>query len=449
MKIVIIGGGKVGRKVLEDFDREGHDVVLVDLKTSVIEQIQDNYDVMGVCGSGLDIEVLNEAGIRNTDMVICVTDSDEVNTLCAIIAKKLGAKSCVARIRNRQYFKQSRFIRNELGINMIVNPDLYAASEISRMLRFPSTIKTETFARGRVELAQIKVPEALKDKPISEIYNKYKVKILICAVARGDDVIIPNGDFVLREGDRVHVTASHADMAEFMRLVLPENLRIKRVIIVGGGRIAYYLANQLIESGMKVKIIESNEEKSRELSEYIPKADVIFGDGTDQELLNEEGIENADAFVSLTGIDEENIVTSMYARMKKVGKVIMKINRISFAQMLDTTGIDSIVTPKDITANIIVGYARALNEVNSEPEVVSLYRIVNGRAEAVEFKVSKESELTSVPLKDLKLKKNILIAAIVSNNKTVIPGGNSTIEVGDTVMVVTTKNLKRLTDILE
>lgn len=449
MEIIIIGGGKVGRKVLEDFDREGHNVVLIDLKTSVIEQIQDNYDVMGVCGSGLDIDVLNEAGIRNANMVICVTDSDEVNTLCAIIAKKLGAKSCVARIRNRQYFKQSRFIRDELGINMIVNPDLYAASEISRMLRFPSTIKTETFARGRVELAQIKLPEALKDKPISEIYKKYKVKILICAVARGEEVIIPNGDFVLREGDRVHVTASHADMAEFMRLVLPENLRIRTVIIVGGGRIAYYLANQLIESGMKVKIIESNEEKSRELSEYVPKADVIFGDGTDQELLNEEGIEDADAFVSLTGIDEENIVTSMYARMKKVDKVITKINRISFAQMLDTTGIDSIVTPKDITANIIVGYARALNEVDSEPEVVSLYRIVSGRAEAVEFKVSRESEITSVPLKSLKLKKNILIAAIVSNNKTIIPGGDSTIEVGDTVMVVTTKNLKRLTDILE
>lgn len=449
MKIVIIGGGKVGRKVLEDFDLEGHDVVLIDLKTSVIEQIQDNYDVMGICGSGLDIEVLNDAGIRNANMVICVTDSDEVNTLCAIISKKLGAKACVARIRNREYFKQSRFIRNELGIDMIVNPDLYAASEISRMLRFPSTIKTETFARGRVELAQIKVPEALKDKPISEIYSKYKVKILICAVARGDEVIIPNGDFVLREGDRVHVTASHADMAEFMRLVLPENLRIRSVMIVGGGRISYYLANQLIESGIKVKIIESNEEKCRELSEYLPKADVIFGDGTDQELLNEEGIENTDAFVSLTGIDEENIVTSMYARMKKVDKVITKINRISFAQMLDTTGIDSVVTPKDITANIIVGYARALNEVDSEPEVVSLYRIVSGRAEAVEFKVTKESELTSVPLKVLKLKKNILIAAIVSNNKTIIPGGTSTIEVGDTVMVVTTKNLKRLTDILE
>lgn len=448
MNIIIIGGGKVGRKVVEDFDREGHSVVLVDEKAEIIEQIQDNYDVMGVCGSGTDIEVLKEAGIRHCDLAICVTDQDEINALCAIIAKKCGAKACVARIRNRRYFKQSGFMRNELGINMIVNPDLYAANEISRMLRFPATIKTETFARGRVELAQIKVPDALKDMPVSEIYKKYKVKILICAVARDDEVIIPNGEFVLREGDRIHVTASHADMARFMKLTVPENLHIKTVMIVGGGRIAYYLANQLIESGMKVKVIENNEEKSLELSEYIPKAEVIFGDGTDQELLNEEGIDSVDAFVSLTGIDEENIVISMYARMKQVDKVITKINRIPFAQMLDATGIDSVVTPKDITANIIVGYARALNEVDAEPEVVSLYRIVNNKAEAVEFKVSKESELTGVPLKNLKLKKNMLIAAIVSNNRTIIPGGDTTIEVGDTVMVVTTQNMKRLTDIL-
>jgi len=448
MNIIIIGGGKVGKKLVEDFAQEGHSVVLVDDNIEVIEQMQDNYDVRGIAGNGMDVEVLKESGMQNCDMVVCVTDKDEVNALCCVIAKKLGAKACVARIRNRQYYKQSGFMRNELGINMIVNPDLYAANEISRMLRFPATIKTETFARGRVELAQIKLPDALKDKPIFEIYTKYKVKILICAVARGDEVIIPNGEFVLREGDRIHVTASHSEMAKFMKLVMSENLHIKNVMIVGGGRIAYYLANGLIESGMKVRIIENNREKSTELSEYIPKADVIFGDGTDQELLNEEGIDSTDAFVSLTGIDEENIVISMYARMKKVDKVITKINRIPFAQMLDATGIDSVVTPKDITANIIVGYTRALNEVDSEPEVMSLYRIVNNKAEAVEFKVSKESELTGVPIKDLKLKKNILIAAIVSGNKTIIPGGDTTIEVGDTVMIVTTKCLKRLTDII-
>ena len=448
MNIVIIGGGKVGRKLVEDFAGEGHSVVLIDERAELIEQMQDNYDVRGLAGSGIDVEVLKEAGIRSCDLAICVTDKDEINALCAIIAKKLGAKACVARIRNRQYFKQSGFMRNELGINMIVNPDLYAANEISRILRFPATIKTETFARGRVELAEIKLPEALKDKPISEIYKKYKVKILICSVARGDEVIIPNGEFILREGDRIHVTASHADMAKFMKLTVPENLHIKTVMLVGGGRIAYYLANQLIESGMRVKIIENNRERCQELSEYIPKAEIILGDGTDQSLLNEEGIDSVDSFVSLTGIDEENIVISMYARMKKVDKVITKINRIPFAQMLDATGIDSVVTPKDITANIIVGYARALNEVDAEPEVVSLYRIIGNKAEAVEFQVARESELTSVPLKELKLKKNILIAAIVSNNKTIIPGGDTTIEVGDTVMVVTTQNMKRLTDIL-
>ncbi len=448
MNIVVIGGGKVGRKLVEDFTREGDSVVIIDENPELIEQMQDTYDVRGIVGSGTDVEVLKESGIRNCSLVICVTDKDEINALCGIIAKKLGAKACVARIRNRQYFKQIGFMRNELGLNMIVNPDLYAANEISRMLRFPAAIKTETFARGRVELAEFKLPEELKDKPIYEIYKKYKVKILVCAVARGDEVIIPNGEFVLREGDKIHVTASHAEMAKFMKLAIPENPHIKTVMIVGGGRISYYLANQLIESGMRVKIIENNRERCQELSEYIPKSDIIFGDGTDQELLNEEGIDSVDSFVSLTGIDEENIVISMYARMKKVDKVITKINRIPFAQMLDATGIDSVVTPKDITANIIVGYARALNEVDAEPEVVSLYRIIGNKAEAVEFKVSKESELTSVPLKELKLKKNMLIAAIVSNNKTIIPGGDSTIEVGDTVMVVTTQQLRRITDVL-
>lgn len=450
MNIIIIGGGKVGRRLVEDFAKEGHSVILVDIRDEIIERIQNDYDVMGISGSGTDIEALDEAGIKYCDLAVCVTDKDEINALCAIIAKKRGAKTCVARIRNRQYFRQLGFMRDELGINLIINPEFYAANEISRILRFPAAIKTETFAKGRIELAELNLPESLEDKPILEIYKKYKVKLLICAVARGNEVIIPNGNFILKHGDRIHITGSHADIAKFLKLAGIDNLKLKTVMIIGGGRISNYLATQLIESGMKVKIIENDYERCMELAEYIPNAEIIHGDGTDQYLLDEEGIDTVDAFVSLTGIDEENIVMSMYARMKKVDKVVTKVNRITFAQMLDTTGIDSIVTPKDITANIIVGYARAMNEADSDPEVVSLYRIINNKAEAVEFKVTKKSGVTNTPLKDLRLKKNILVAAIVKKNNggSGVPDGNSMIEVGDSVVIVTTENLKRLTDIL-
>lgn len=448
MNIIIIGGGKVGRRLVEDFDREGHSVVLIDISSEIIERIQNDYDVMGINGSGTDIEVLKEAGVRNCDLAVCITDKDEINALCAIMAKKLGAKECVARIRNRRYFNQISFMRDELGISLIVNPEFYAANEISRILRFPAAIKTETFANGRIELAELKLPESLKSRPIYDIYKKYKVKVLICAVARGDKVVIPNGEFILKDGDKIYVTGSHAELARFMKLAGQDRQRLKTAMIIGGGRISYYLAKQLIESGMRVKIIEIDRDKCLQLSEYVPKAKVICGDGTDQYLLDEEGIDTVDSLVSLTGIDEENIIISMYARMKKVDKVVTKVNRISFAHMIDSTGIDSIVTPKDITANIILGYVRAMYEVNSEPEVVSLYRIVNNQAEAVEFKISHHSALTGKPLKELKLKKNILIAAIVHGNKSSIPDGDSTIEVGDIVVIVTTEKLKSIMDIL-
>lgn len=448
MNVIIIGGGKVGRRLLEDFDREGHNVALVDTDAEVIERVQNDYDVMAICGSGTDVEVLDEAGVKHCDIAICVTDKDEMNALSAIIVKKLGAKSSVARIRNRRYFNQISFMRDELGINLIINPEFYAAKEISRNLQFPATIRMETFAKGRIELAELKLPLALNDLPVSDVYKKYKLKILICAVSRNDEVIIPNGDFILRSGDKIYITASHSELARFMKQMDLINFKIKTAMLVGGGRISYYLAKQLLEGGINVKIIEKDYKKCIQLSENLPKATIIHGDGTDQVLLDDEGIEDVDSFVSLTGIDEENIVISMYARMKGVDKVITKINRFSFANMLDTIGIESVVTPKDITANVISGYARAMMEAEHESEVVSLYRIVNNQAEAVEFKVTDDSEITDVPLKDLKLKKNILIAAIVGKDRKLLPDGNSTIEVGDTVIVVTTRRLTKLSDIL-
>lgn len=448
MNVIVIGGGKVGGRLVEDFDREGHNVVLIETNEDIVEKIQEDYDVMAISGSGTSVETLKEAGIKQCDLAVCVTDQDEINALCGIIAKKLGAKMCIARIRNRRYFKQMAFMRDELGINLIINPEFYAANEISRMIRFPAAIKTETFAKGRIELAEVKLPAALEDKAIYEIYKYYKVKILICAVARDDDVIIPNGDFVLRTGDKIYITASHSELAKFMKLAKMDSMRLKTAMIIGGGRISYYLASQLIESGMRVKIIEVDKKKCREIVEYLPKASVVWGDGADRNLLDDEGIDSVDALVSLTGIDEENIVISLYAKLKKVNKVITKVNRMSFAQMIDSIGIDSVVTPKDITANVIIGYARAMSVVDNESEVVSVYRIVNNKAEAVEFRVARESAFTERPLKEINLKRNMLIAAVARNNKTFIPDGDTQIMVGDIVVVVTTEKLKRLTDIL-
>ena len=365
------------------------------------------------------------------------------------MAKKLGAKRCVARVRNREYFKQLDFIRNALGINLIVNPEYETAGEISRMLRFPAAIKTDTFAKGRIELIEFRISEdsVLCNHAVHEIYKKYKIKVLICAVQRGDEVTIPNGDFVIQSGDKLSLTASHADLAHFMREIGVIQKKIKTAILIGGGRISFYLAVQLLESGMRVKIIEQNRDRCNELAEHLPKADIVCADGSNRYILEEEGIDRVDSIVTLTGIDEENMIISMYAKTKNVDKVVTKINRSSFAGLMESSGVYSIVTPKNITANLIMRYARAM-ESAQDTEMRTLYRIVNNKAEAMEFIVTRESALTARPLAELKMKENFLIAAILRGNKMFLPGGDSTIEVGDTVVIVTTQHITSLGDIL-
>lgn len=449
MNVVIVGGGKVGRKLTEDFDEEGYDVVLIDIKNEVCSHAQDDYDVMCICGSGTDIEVLKEAGADKADLFIAVTQNDESNALCAAMAKKLGAGRCVARVRNREYSNQLEFMRTALGVDLIVNPEFGTAAEIARILRFPEAIKTETFAKGRIELIEINIDSenSLCNLALSEIYNKFKIKVLICAIQRENEVFIPNGDFVIKSGDKIHITATHRDIAKFMREIGIIQKKVKTTIIIGGGRISYYLASRLIESGISVKIIEHNIDRCRELSEYLPKADVVCGDGSDRNVLEEEGIDSVDSIVTLTGLDEENMIISMYAKTRNVDKIIVKVNRESFADLMMSTGVYSIVTPKNITANIIIRYARAMKSA-ADTEMITLYRIVNNKAEAMEFLVNKQSELTSIPLSELKIKKNILIAAVSRHNNIFIPDGNSTLEVGDTVVVVTTHHLSTLGDIL-
>ncbi|MCH5210125.1 MAG: Trk system potassium transporter TrkA [Oscillospiraceae bacterium] len=450
MNVVIVGGGKVGRKLVKDFNNEGENIVLIDIKNSVCERVEESYDVRCVNGIGTNLETLNEAEVRKADLFIAVTENDEYNALCAVMAKKLGAERCVARVRNRVYFKQLDFMRSALGIDLIVNPEYATASEISRILRFPAAINAETFAKGRVELIEFNIGDdnSLCDKALYEIYKKYKIKVLICAVQRGSEVYIPNGDFIIRKGDKLHITASHRDLTLFMREIGVIQKKVKSAILIGGGRISFYLAKLLLESGMQVKIIESNMERCQELAEYLPKVDIVYGDGTDKNVLSEEGIDRVDSLVALTGIDEENMIISMYAKTRDVDKIVTKVNRISFADLMDDSGVYSIVTPKNITADIIIRYARAMKSAK-ETEIVTLYRIVNNQAEALEFIVNKESELTSKSLSQIKIKKNVLIAAILHNNKMFVPDGNSRISVGDTVVVVTTQHLTTLSDILE
>lgn len=449
MNVVIVGGGKVGRKLVEDFTQEGENVVLIDIKGSVCTHIEETYDVRCIEGSGTNVDILEEAEIKKADLFIAVTANDEYNALCSVMAKKMGASRCVARIRNREYSKHIDFVRNMLGINMIVNPELATAGEISRILRFPAATKTETFAKGRIELIEFTVApdNALCDMSLKEIYKKYKIKVLICAVERANEVFIPNGDFIIRSSDRLNVTAAHGDLTRFMKEIGIIQKKLKTVMLIGGGRISYYLSRMLIESGMQVKIIEQDARRCAELSEHIPKADIICGDGTDRHTLEEEGIDRVDALVSLTGIDEENMVIAMYAQKKGVDKVIAKVNRLSFGNLMEESDVYSIVTPKNITANMIIRYARAMMSAK-DTEMRTLYRIVSNRAEAMEFVVTKESALTSKPLSDINIQKNVLIAAILRKNMLFVPDGNSTIEVGDTVIIVTTNRIRSLTDIL-
>ncbi len=450
MRVVIVGGGKVGRRLVEDFNNEGEDVILIEKKSDICERIQETFDVMCICGSGADIETLYEADIKKSDLFIAVTDNDELNALCSVMAKRLGAERCVARVRKREYFKQLDFMRNALGINLIVNPEFTTAGEISRILRFPAAIHAETFAKGRIELIAFNVSEdsALCGKAIHEIYRKYKIKVLICAVQRGGEVYIPNGDFVIESGDTLSITASHSDLSHFMREIGVMQKKVKTVMIIGGGRISFYLAKLLLESGMRVKIIEHNMDKCLSLSEHLPKADIVYGDGTDWRVLEEEGIDRVDSVVALTGIDEENMIISMYAKSRNVDKVIIKINRESFAGLMNKSSSSSIVTPKNITANLIIRYARAMKSAQ-DTEMRTLYRIVNNRAEAVEFIINKESALTEKPLSQIPMKKNVLIAAVLRNNKMFIPDGGCTLAAGDTIMIVTAERIATLSDILE
>lgn len=451
MRVVIVGDGKVGHIITKQLSAEGHDIIVIDNNREALKHSSNTMDIICVEGNGASYAVQEKAEVSKADLLIAATSADEINMLCCLLGKKHGAKHTIARVRNPEYFFQMDLLKEELGLSMTVNPELAAADEISRLLRFPSALKIESFAKGRVELVEFRISEhsSLDGLPLWALYKEYQVNILVCAVQRGDEVIIPSGDFILKCGDKINITASRAEITHFFRAIGSFRNKVKSVMIIGGGRLSYYLAKQLLSNNMRVKIIEKDRERCEYLCEELPNAIIIHGDGTDKEVLEEENLKKIDALVSLTGMDEENIIVSMYAKTKKVPNVIAKINKIAFDEILDSLKIDSVISPKAITANNIVRYVRAMqNSFGSNVE--TLHRIINDRVEALEFRVRENAGFIGVPLKELQTKDNLLIATIVRKGMIIIPGGNDTIEMGDNVVVVTTiRHLSDLKDILK
>lgn len=439
LNIIIVGCGKVGATLTEQLCREGHDIAVVDKNPSKVQALTDLYDVMGLVGNGASYSVQMEAGIDHADLIIAVTDSDELNLLTCTVAKRVGHCAAIARVRDPDYSEEINYLQERLELAMIINPELEAANEIARILYLPAALSVNTFARGHAEMVRIKIPEGnvLDGQSLAMLGRDIARDILVCAVERGSQVQIPGGNFVLRSGDVVSFIASAKASTEFLERIGIQTHRVKDALLIGGGKSSYYLAKQLLEVGIGVKIIESRQERCEELSIFLPKAVVINGDGTKEELLKEEGLEHVEAFVPLTGIDEENILLTLHAREVSGAKVITKINRINFHDVLNRLDLGSVVYPKYITAEAIIAYVRALT-ASMDSNVETLYHMFDHRVEAIEFRVSGESGLTDKLLKDLALKDNLLIACINRNGQIIIPGGNDWIQAGDTVIIVTT-----------
>ncbi len=452
MNIIIVGCGKVGQKLAVQLNREkDQNITVVDLRHSVVQDIINQTDVMGIVGNGVSLETLTEAGIKNADILIAVTGSDELNLLTCLIAKKAGNCQTIARVRKPEYANEIRLIKEDLGLALVINPEMAAAREIARVLRFPSAIKIDTFAKSRAEVLKFKVPEnsVLDNMVISDMGGKLGCDVLICGIERDDNVIIPDGTFVLRRGDTVSMIASPANATYFFKKIQLKTNRAKDTIIVGGGDTAYYLAYYLLLEGIRVKIIEQNPARCEELCQLLPKASIINADGSDSNILLEEGLEYTDSFIAMTNIDEENIMLSLYAKSKSNAKIITKINRIAYDEVISTLDLDTIIYPKDITAETIVKFVRAKKKsIGSNIETVHM--ILGGKAEALEFSIKENSPVSDIPIENLKLKKNILIACINRSGHIITPRGKDIIMPDDTVIVITTTpGLRDINDILE
>ncbi len=452
MQITVVGGGKVGYLLARQLLAEGYDITVVDKSERVIEQISNTMDVMGYVGNGASYPVLQSVGVENSDLLIAVTETDEVNLLCCLAAHKLGAKHTVARVRNPEYADQLYALKDDLGLSMSINPERAAAEEIARILRFPAATRVELFARGNVELVTCRVPHGsvLDGLRLSLLPQTLGVTVLICAVDRAGDVIIPAGDFVLKAEDYLYLTGAPKQVEQAFRKAKLLLHPVRDVIITGGGRITYYLAQALYHQNINVKIIERDPARATELAERLPHVSVLQGDAADHELLLEEGLERSDAFVSLTGLDEGNILSALYALKHDVRKVIAKVNNESLVSLIAGSGVESVISPKQVTTNQILRYVRALAARSPDGNVLSLYKLAGGRIEVLEFRAGRDMEgLVNIPLRSLELKKNILIACLVRNRRAIIPTGSDCIQADDSVLVVTAdQRINELMDIL-
>lgn len=439
MRIIVVGVGKVGSTLTEQLTLEAHDVVVIDNDEEVLQRVEDTLDVLCVRGNGANANTLLSAGVDKTDIIVAATASDETNMLCCLIGKRLGAKYSIARIRDPEYNESLTLLQQELGIDMTINPERATAQEISRLLRYPFASNIESFARGQVEMVEFRCAESdpIAGLALKELSSRIRnlPRVLYAAIERNGEVFIPNGEFVIKPGDRVYVAADTVTITHFFRHIGRNARRVRDCLILGGGRISYYLAKLLTPIGVSVSMIEIDRKKSEALSEALPEVNILYGDGTDQELLTQAGLKNMDSFVALCDRDEENLITALHAMRQGVSKVVVKNNRLAYADIIASLGLDSVVSTRTVTADTILRYVRA--RVNRGGTAVEkLYRLVDGKAEALEFIARRGDPYISVPLKNLTMRKNTLVAVIVRRGKVIVPSGNDTIEEGDNVLII-------------
>ena len=453
MKAVIVGGGKVGELLCKDLSNSYQEVTLIEINEKKVEEIIEDYDIQGLCGNGANYKTLEEAQVENADMFISVTASDEINMISCIVAKKLGVKYTIARVRDPEYSKTKDFLKKSLGIDLIINPDYEAAKKIFYMLKYPTAHKVESFSGNRFNILEVLINEnsLLKNISLAESKQIIDFPALVCLVERGDDVIVPKGDYIFKVGDKLHITADNKNLKKFYKLLgNKENLdnRLSSALIIGAGRTGTYLVDFLQKNNFYIKVIENNKEKALAISELYPDIDVILADGSDKNILIEEGIETFDSCISLTGVDEENIIISLYADKLGVKKPIAKINRDSLKQIAEDIGQYSYVTPKELVSNIIAKNSKSL-QCRKALDILNFYRIANNQVEMIEFNIITDSKVLGHKLKDLDINKNILIAFIVRDNKQIFPSGNDEIKLNDHVVIINYKQkIEHIDDIL-
>ena len=452
MKIIIFGCGKIGTTIISSLTGEGHDIVAMDKDPAIITEVSNLYDVMALCGNGVDSDTMKEAGVTEAELFIAVTGSDELNMLACFLARKMGAKHAIARIRTPEYNDESLvFLKQHLDLSMALNPDLLAAHEIFNILSFPSAVKVETFSGRNLEIVELNIKSGspLAGMKLLDIRKKYDENFLVCVVMRGDEVFIPDGRFEIKVGDRIGITASHSEIQKLLKNMEMPQKQPKNVMILGASRITYYLAKMLDSAGAKVKVIDVNKSICEEFAGRVPSATMIVGDGMQAEVLLEEGLADTDAYVSLTGSDEVNVLSAFLASNHSVPSVIAKVNRPELAQMAEKLGLECIVSPQKSVSNVLSSYARALhNSIGSNVE--TLYKLLDGKAEVLEFNVRSDFKCRDIPLREMKLKPNILIAGIVRGRRAIIPSGNDCIYAGDKVIVIAAGHvLLDLSDIIE